>query len=172
MASALGNRILKVNHAGEHGAVNIYRAQIFVSRLTAPQMTDMLIHFITHEQRHRALFWGLMQARDVRRCKSYLLCGIGGYVLGFVTALLGSQAIASTTYAVESVVLGHLEQQIIALDETDKEARNTIADIVEEEQAHHDQGRALIETGKYWPALITPIVRLSTETVIWLGMRL
>ena len=77
MSPALGNRILKVNHAGEHGAVNIYRAQIFVSRLTAPRITDTLIHFIAHEQRHRALFWDLMQTREIRRCKIYPLCGVG-----------------------------------------------------------------------------------------------
>lgn len=172
MGSALGNRILKVNHAGEHGAVNIYRAQIFVSRLTAPSMTDALIHFISHEQRHRALFWRLMQTREVRRCRSFVFCGIGGYALGFLTALLGRQAIAATTYAVESVVLGHLEQQLVALDAVDNEARDAIADIVEEERAHHDHGQSLIEAGKFWPPLITPVVRLSTETVIWLGMRL
>lgn len=34
-AEGLAERILKVNHAGEHGAINIYAGQLFVARLTA-----------------------------------------------------------------------------------------------------------------------------------------
>jgi ubiquinone biosynthesis monooxygenase Coq7 len=36
----LANRILKVNHAGEHGAVNIYAGQILMARLLAPGMVS------------------------------------------------------------------------------------------------------------------------------------
>ncbi|MDR6840279.1 demethoxyubiquinone hydroxylase family protein [Pseudoxanthomonas sacheonensis] len=172
MIQALGDRILKVDHAGEHGAVNIYRAQILVSRITAPELTATLREFIAHEQRHRALFWNRMQSRAVRRCRSYPLCGLGGYLLGFLTALLGRQAIAATTFAVESVVLGHLEEQLLVLKDGDPEAYATVLDIVEEEREHHDHGKRLMEAGRFWPWLITPVVRFSTETVIWLGMRL
>ena len=172
MTQALGDRILKVDHAGEHGAVNIYRAQILVSRVTAPELAATLREFIAHEQRHRALFWNRMQSRAVRRCRSYLLCGVAGYLLGFITGLLGRQAIAATTFAVESVVLGHLEKQLLVLKDSDPEAYATVFDIVEEEREHHDHGKRLVEAGRLWPSLITPVVRFSTETVIWLGMRL
>lgn len=172
MIQALGDRILKVDHAGEHGAVNIYRAQILVSRVTAPELTATLREFIAHEQRHRALFWSRLQSRAVCRCRSYLLCGVAGYLLGFITGLLGRQAIAATTFAVESVVLGHLEKQLLILKDRDPEAYATVLDIVEEEREHHDHGKRLMEAGRFWPSLITPVVRFSTETVIWLGMRL
>jgi len=33
--SDLGSRIIKVNHAGEHGAIYIYAGQILMARLTA-----------------------------------------------------------------------------------------------------------------------------------------
>ncbi|MET0581240.1 MAG: demethoxyubiquinone hydroxylase family protein [Pseudoxanthomonas sp.] len=167
-----GDRILKVDHAGEHGAVNIYRAQILISRLTAPELTATLRHFLAHEQRHRALFWSRMRSRSVRRCRSYAMCGVGGYALGLVTVLLGRQAIAATTYAVESLVLRHLEGQLFALKDSDTDAYGTVLDIVEEEREHHDHGQRLLETGRFWPVLITPIVRWSTEAVIWVGMRL
>lgn len=172
MIQALGDRILKVDHAGEHGAVNIYRAQILVSHVTAPELTATLREFIAHEQRHRALFWSCMQSRAVRRCRSYELCGVAGYLLGFITGLLGRQAVAATTFAVESVVLGHLEKQLLILKDRDPEAYATVLDIVDEEREHHDHGKRLMEAGRFWLSLITPVVRFSTETVIWLGMRL
>ena len=50
------------------------------------------------------------QRRGKPRCRSYHLCGVGGWMLGLITGLLGRQAIAATTVAVENVVLGHLQQ--------------------------------------------------------------
>src|SRR5689334_15953096 len=116
---SLGDRVLKVNHAGEHGAVNIYRGQAFTARLRAPTLIPELHEFQAHEERHRALFWAELQRRGKPRCGSYHLCGVGGYVLGFATGALGSAAVAATTAAVERVVLRHLTEQMEALRETD-----------------------------------------------------
>src|SRR3546814_5312729 len=49
----LGDRIIKVNHAGEHGAICIYTGQIIMARLTARKIIHELMEFRTHEQRHR-----------------------------------------------------------------------------------------------------------------------
>ncbi|WP_334180587.1 demethoxyubiquinone hydroxylase family protein [Pseudoxanthomonas sp.] len=172
MRSHLGDRILKVDHAGEHGAVNIYRAQILVARWTAPKLVPLLRHFLAHELGHRALFHDRLKARGIRRCHSYALCGVGGWTLGLLTGLLGPSAIAATTYAVESVVLQHLIEQRRQLEITDPDAFDAVSRIVEEEQEHHDHGRDAMEAGAFWPPVLTPVVRASTEAVIWLGMRL
>lgn len=172
MTAASGDRILKVDHAGEHGAVNIYRAQILISRFTAPELTVTLRHFLAHELRHRALFLRLLETRGTRRCRSYPLCGLGGYWLGFITALMGRHAIAATTFAVENVVLRHLEGQLLQLEQQDPAVHSAIEDIIQEEREHHDHGERLMRAGRFWPAVITPVVRISTEGVIWLGMRL
>lgn len=172
MSTRLGDRILKVDHAGEHGAVNIYRAQILMTRWTAPHLTPLLRHFLEHELGHRALFRNRLQARGIRRCRSYLLCGVGGWALGLVTGLLGASAIATTTYAVESVVLQHLMEQRQQLEPIDPDAFDAVSRIVAEEQEHHDHGRDTMQAGAFWPPILTPFVRASTEAVIWLGMRL
>src|SRR5512138_2078199 len=135
----LGSRILKVNHAGEHGAVNIYSGQILVARLTARALVPELIEFRSHEQRHRAIFWSELQRRNRPRCKSYWLCGIGGFTLGLITGLFGSRAIAATTVAVERVVLRHLEQQVATLSGVDAPAIAAINAIIQDERLHHDQ---------------------------------
>ncbi|MET3475145.1 demethoxyubiquinone hydroxylase family protein [Variovorax atrisoli] len=170
--STLGGRILKVDHAGEQGAVNIYRAQIFVAQWTAPSLVPELREFKSHEERHRALFWAELQRRGVRRCRSYWLCGIGGWVLGLLTGLLGRHAIAATTVAVERVVLVHLKTQLRELTGKDETAVHVISQIVEEEQLHHDQSASHVRAGHVWTKLLSPVVAASTETVIWLGMRL
>jgi 3-demethoxyubiquinol 3-hydroxylase len=165
------SRVLKVNHAGEHGAVNIYAGQVFLARLTAPSMVAVLREFKSHEERHRAVFWAELQRRHRPRCKSYWLCGIGGFTLGLVTGIFGRRAIAATTVAVERVVLRHLEQQLRLLTGKDEAAAGAIASIVAEERQHHDRSVYHIALDSFWMRILSPVVGASTEIVIWIGMR-
>ncbi|HEY5851070.1 MAG TPA: demethoxyubiquinone hydroxylase family protein [Lysobacter sp.] len=168
----MGDRIIKVNHAGEHGAIQIYSAQMFMARLTAAHMLDELADFREHERRHRSIFAAELQRRRRPRCRSYWLCGAGGYGLGLITGLLGGSAIAATTVAIERVVLAHLEKQLNVLKGKDPEAVAAIAAVVDEEREHHDRSARRVRPGTFWQKALTPVVSASTEAVIWLGMRL
>lgn len=169
---SLGSRMLRVNHAGEHGAVNIYAGQILAARLTAPSIVSELADFKGHEQKHRALFLAELQHRGVRRCRSYWMCGAGGFFLGLLTGVLGRHVIAATTVAVERVVLKHLRAQLHELSGQDDRAVTVISAIMEEEQLHHDQSASHLSQVRLLPALVGHVVSASTESVIWLGMRI
>lgn len=170
-ATALGNRIIKVNHAGEHGAICIYSAQILCARIWNARLAAELCEFREHERRHRALFAAELERRQHPRCRSYWLCALGGAVLGAVTGILGPSAIAATTVAIEAVVLRHLSHQIDVLLPIDPAAAQVVQAIVDDERAHHDHF-ARDHAGGFWERLLTPIVSTATEAVIWLGMRL
>lgn len=170
-ASDLGNRILKVDHAGEQGAICVYRAQLIIARLTAPSMRERLADFLLHEKRHRSLFGAALMKRGLRRCRSYALCSLGGYVLGIVTALMGRKAIAATTVAIEAVVLRHLDEQREMLATIDPEAAALISSIVEDEQQHHDRSLDEIAIDRPWLRALRYIVSQATEAVIRLGMK-
>ena len=170
--SELGNRILKVDHAGEQGAICVYRAQWLVAGLTAPSMREQLADFLVHEKRHRSIFGAALMQRGLPRCRSYVLCSAGGYVLGTVTALLGRKAIAATTIAIEAVVLRHLAEQRAMLATVDPGAAELIASIVEDEQLHHDRSLDHIDIDRSWLRLLRTLVSQATEAVIWLGMKL
>lgn len=167
----LGARILKVNHAGENGAVHIYAAQVLMAKLTAPALVPELLEFKRHEEGHRRIFAAELQRRGVARCKSYWLCAAGGYALGLFTGLFGKSAISATTVAVERVVLRHLSHQLATLG-PDSAAKQAISAILAEEQQHHDRSAHHAAQGTVWPRLLMPVVSASTESVIWLGMRL
>ena len=168
----LPRRLIKVNHAGEHGAVSIYRAQAWVCRLTAPDLVPLLKAFRAHEEGHRALFGRYLAGHNVPRCRSYHLCGMGGLILGFITGLFGRSAVAATTVAVERVVLRHLQAQLQQLATLDGEARAAVAAIVLEETEHHDTANLELQQGRLWPRVIMPVVSAATEAVIWLGLKL
>lgn len=168
----IGDRVIKVDHAGEHGATCIYRAQRWVSRWRSPGLVPEIERFLEHEMRHRALFGSELKRRGQARCRSYHLCGLGGLLLGFMTALAGSQAIAATTVAVEKVVLRHLAQQEVELSLSDPAAAALVRQIIEDERDHHDRADQQLDRRTAWAMIVEPIVAISTEAVIWLGMEL
>ena len=75
-------KILKVNHAGEFGAINIYKAQILVGSLFNREYVPTLQGLMEDEKRHLEIFWDGIQRRDGVKCKSYWLCGLGGWAMG------------------------------------------------------------------------------------------
>ncbi len=168
----LGDRVMKVDHAGEHGAICVYRAQRWFAHWRAPELVAELDEFLVHERGHRAQFGAELQRRNRPRCRSYFLCGVGGVILGFVTGLAGRHAIVATTVAIERVVLRHMHEQVRALAGIDPQAVATLRRIIGEEQEHHDLSVARLDPDGLWPKLIDPLVSASTEAVIWLGMRL
>ena len=171
MSAQLAGRVMKVNHAGEHGAINIYTGQIFMARFTARPLLAELLTFKTHEEGHKAIFHNELMRRGLPRCRSYWLCAAGGYALGLVTGLFGARAISLTTVAVERVVLRHLQHQLTILA-SDAEAVAAISAILAEEQEHHDRAAGHSQGTGVPGRMLSSIVAGSTESVIWLGMRL
>ena len=169
---SLGDRVMKVDHAGEHGAVNIYRAQLLACRWRRSDITSELREFLGHEMRHREIFAAELIRRGRPRCRSYHLCGLGGFALGLITGICGRASIAATTVAVETVVLRHLEAQMSTLRLVDPAAVSAIRSIIDDERAHRDRARLQSTAGLFWPRILRPLVSWATEAVIWLGMRL
>lgn len=170
-AATPAEKMIKVDHAGENGAVNIYRAQHLVANLRCPGLKSQLKEFQNHEEEHRAIFAAHLNKIGVRRCASYHLNGVGGFTLGFFTGLIGPSAIAATTYAVENVVLSHLEHQMEYLKEGEADALAAVSAIYEDEKAHHDAAESQMQNNKIMSRVLVKIVRVSTEAVIWFGMR-
>jgi len=168
----LGSRILRVNHAGEQGAICIYTGQLLVTRLTAPPLCTELEAFREDERQHKQIFQNELLVRGVRRCRSYWLCAAGGFVLGVVTGLFGRRAIAATTLAVERTVLRHLAWQIGVLRDKDLAAVVAIEAIIADEREHHDLSADAAQGRNILLRVLIAVVSLSTEAVIWLGMRM
>lgn len=164
-------KILKVNHAGEFGAINIYRAQILVSKFFRRSYVPLLESFMVDEQRHLDIFWTEIQRRDGIKCKSYWLCGVGGWTMGFISALCGKAGIMACTLAVESVVANHLHNQMIYLrQKNDNEAYSAVNAIIEDEENHRDIGQSHGgENILYKPFRFA--ISAFTEAVISVGMR-
>jgi 3-demethoxyubiquinol 3-hydroxylase len=162
-------RILKVNHAGEYGAIRIYRAQIFVARRLYPDVVAFLEETLGHEINHCALFRSAMPARQARPCRVMAFWGNGGFVLGFLTALMGRQGIWICTAAVEGAVHRHLDDQLLFLRNKDPELHALIRSIQEEELSHLNHAEDRIEGRTLWSRVLGMFISHATDVAIWLS---
>ncbi|MBL6938794.1 MAG: demethoxyubiquinone hydroxylase family protein [Alphaproteobacteria bacterium] len=130
-----------------------------------------MMEFQQHEEEHRRIFQQHLSQIGVRRCVSYHLAAVGGFGLGFVTGLIGPSAIAATTFAVEHVVLRHLEEQLAYLRTAAPDARDCVGRIYDDEREHHDAAESRLARDGWLTRLLIAVVQFSTEMVIRIGMR-
>jgi 3-demethoxyubiquinol 3-hydroxylase len=161
-------RILKVNHAGEHGAIRIYSAQILIARRLYPDIVPQLREMLSHEIAHRATFAEAMPPRKARPCRIMSLWTLGGSLLGFATALMGRQSIWTTTAAVEAAVHRHLDDQLYFLVSRDPSLYRAIADMREEELSHLRIAEGHLGQDSSFGVLRAVITR-ATDALIWLS---
>ncbi len=133
-------RIIRVDHAGEFGAAQIYDGQLAI--LGRGPKGDMIRHMKAQEQHHLDTFAGLIADRRVRPTALLPLWRIAGFALGAVTAAMGERAAMACTVAVEEAIDEHYAAQANALDEDEPELRATIEGFRAEELEHRDIGLA------------------------------
>lgn len=129
-------RILRVDHAGERGAIAIYSAQILIARWRWPTLVPRLVAMRAHELQHFGRFDQQLKSRRLRHCYALPLWSLGGWLLGLATALLGQRAIWACTAAVEDTVCRHLQEQITFLRQHDELALQAVLSIQDDEQDH------------------------------------
>jgi len=97
------------------------------------------------------------------------LWGIGGFVLGLVTALMGRQGIWICTAAVEAAVHRHMDDQLFYLHSRDPELYALIHSIQHEELDHLDYAQGRVAGDNAWKRLISWLISGSTDVAIWLS---
>lgn len=162
--------MLRVDHAGEYGAVQIYRGQRAVfgalpeKRETAEAIADME----AGETRHLKTFDALLAARGVRPTLLSPLWNAAGFGLGAATALLGEKAAMACTAAVEEVIEKHYAAQADELAASDPELAATLEEFRADEIGHKEtaEARGAEEAPGY------PLLRAAIQAGCRLAIRL
>jgi ubiquinone biosynthesis monooxygenase Coq7 len=132
--------ILRVNHAGELGAQQIYKAQ----RKILGDDPD-LVFMAEQEIEHLKTFTKLMVENKVQPTTFQPLWHLLSYGMGAVTALMGKRAAHACTIAVEEVIVDHYQQQIDVLKEFPE--HKNLLDTIQQFQKEEDHHRAIAEQG-------------------------
>ncbi len=163
-------RIIRVDQAGEFGAVRIYAGQRAVLR--RGKAADAVDRMAAQEAAHLETFDRLIAERRVRPTLLRPLWHVGGYAMGAATALLGEKAAMACTAAVEEVIDEHYAGQLAELGDSDPELSDIIVEYRADESAHRqtalDHGA---RDALAYPAL-TMAVKSASRLAIWLSERI
>jgi ubiquinone biosynthesis monooxygenase Coq7 len=160
--------ILRVDHAGELGAVHIYRGQRAILGAAAghEHMAQTLAEMEGHEQVHLDRFNALLSAERVRPTLMAPFWRLAGFALGAGTALLGDKAAHACTEAVEEVIEVHYAGQIAELEADDPDLAAELSRFRDEELAHRDM--AVAEGAREAPgySLLSAVIRAGCRAAI------
>lgn len=162
-------RILRVNAAGEAGAIAIYGAQLLAARVMRPETTVFLRAARVHEVDHHRRFLLAMAERGLSPCPGTFLWVAGGWLLGLISLLGGERGIMACTAAIETTVHGHLHEQIRFLRDRDPPLASVIESVRIEEEEHLEHGLAGYNPNCRVARVFTGIVSGVTEALIWLA---
>ena len=166
---ALVARMIRVDHAGEYGAVRIYEGQMAV--LGRQVAGGAIAHMADQERNHLAAFETLIRERRVRPTALTPLWHLGGFALGAATAALGPRAAMACTAAVEEVIDDHYAGQIAELGEDEADLRTAMESFRADEAAHRDT--AYEHGARQAPGygVLSGAIRAGTRLAIWLSER-
>ncbi|MEQ8369804.1 MAG: demethoxyubiquinone hydroxylase family protein [Alphaproteobacteria bacterium] len=168
--------MIRVDQAGEYGAVRIYSGQLAV--LGDTPAAEPLRHMLQQEEAHLAAFNAMVAERRVRPTVLQPLWHVAGYALGVATAALGPKAAMACTVAVEDVIDRHYreQQEKIAADQSlarsEKPLAERIAAFRAEELEHRDTALAAGAAEVPGYRLLSGAIRGATRLAIRLSTRL
>jgi len=164
--------MLRVDHAGEVAAVNIYRGHRVVFEAAgnadaAQRMSD----FEAHEAVHLARFEALLSERRARPTLLAPIWRAAAFGLGVGAALIGESAAHACTEAVESVIEDHYAKQIAELESREPALAAELAGFRDDELAHREQALALGAQQAPLHGLLTAAVKLGCRAAIKISER-
>jgi 3-demethoxyubiquinol 3-hydroxylase len=171
----LVERVIRVDQAGEFGAVRIYEGQLAALRWTGRTNSEAgrkIAIMARAEREHRATFDKLMTTRRVRPTALSPLWSLAGFGLGVATALMGDKAAMACTVAIEDTIDEHYARQAAALGDDEAELRTTVEKFRADEIAHRDE--ALASGAEQAPAYgaLTSAIKAGSKLAIWLSTRI
>jgi ubiquinone biosynthesis monooxygenase Coq7 len=163
--------MLRVDQAGEYGAIRIYAGQLAVLGNRHPA-SRAIARMEMQEQRHLSHFDRMLAERGVRPTVLQPVWSMAGHFLGAVTALISPEAAMACTVAVETEIDRHYAEQLRALGDSDPALSAAIEEFQAEEVEHRDTALAAgAEQAPGYPVLSVAI-RAGCRLAIALSKRI
>lgn len=162
-------RILRVDHAGEHGAVRIYEGQLAV--LGNTPAGAVIRRMAEQEQKHLQAFDKLLPENRVRPTALSPLWHVAGFALGAATAMMGEKAAMACTVAVEEVIDEHYAAQSAQLGAEEPALKAVIDEFRQDEIAHRDEGIAHGAEDAPGYEVLRAAIKTGSRLAIWLSTR-
>ena len=131
---------IRVDHAGERGAVKIYEGQLLALNTFVKnnELKKIIEDMKKHEKEHCDYFENEIKKRNIKPTKFLPLWDLLGVGLGFGSTILGKKAAMLCTASVEEVIQEHYADQIKQLKSDEKKLKNKIIKFRKDELDHKD----------------------------------
>ena len=116
---------IRVDHAGERGAVKIYEGQLLALNtfVKDDNLKKTIEEMKLHEKEHCDFFENEIKKRGIKPTKFLPLWDLMGVGLGFSSTILGKKAAMLCTASVEEVIDKHYQNQIDQLGPDEKKLK-------------------------------------------------
>ena len=166
--------IIRVDHAGERGAIKIYEGQLLALK-TFKQNTALkkkIEEMREHEREHYEYFDSEIKKRNIEPTKFLPLWDLMGVTLGFGTAMLGEKAAMLCTASVEEVIDDHYRDQTYKLGKDEKELKNKIIKFRQDELDHKDIAYDNGATKKGLYGILDKVIKTSSRIAITISEKI
>lgn len=159
---------IRVDHAGERGAVKIYEGQLLAlnTLIKNESLKKTIEEMKVHEKEHCEFFENEIKKRNISPTKFLPLWDLLGLGLGFGSTLLGKRAAMLCTASVEEVIDKHYLNQINQLGPNEKDLKKKIIKFREDELHHKDIAYEEGATKKGFYSILDKIIKTGSKIAI------
>ena len=159
---------IRVDHAGERGAIKIYEGQLLALNTIVKDdnLKKKIEEMKIHEKEHCDYFENEIKKRNIEPTKFLPLWDILGVGLGFGSTILGKKAAMLCTAAVEEVIDEHYSNQIKELKNDEKKLKDKIIKFRKDELHHRDIAYKEGATKKGIYSILDKIIKTGSKIEI------
>ena len=166
--------IIRVDHAGERGALKIYEGQLLALKTIKQDETlkDKIEEMKEQEKEHLEYFEKEIQKRKIKPTYLLPLWDVMSVALGFGSALLGKKATMLCTASVEEVIDEHYKNQLIKLGNDEKDLKKKIEKFKEDEVHHKNTAYELGASNKGIYSIMDKLIRTGSRIAITISEKI
>ena len=159
---------IRVDHAGERGAVKIYEGQLLALNtfVKDDSLKKTIEEMKVHEKEHCDFFENEIKKRKINPTKLLPLWDLLGVGLGFGSTLLGKKAAMLCTASVEEVIDEHYLSQIKQLGNDEKNLKKKITKFRQDELNHKDIAYEKGATKKGIYSILDLVIKTGSKIAI------
>tara|TARA_Y100000817_G_scaffold42021_1_gene28835 strand:- start:17 stop:547 length:531 start_codon:yes stop_codon:yes gene_type:complete len=159
---------IRVDHAGERGAVKIYEGQLLAlnTLVKDEDLKKTIEEMKVHEIEHCQFFESEIKKRNIKPTKFLPLWDLLGVGLGFGSTLLGKKAAMLCTASVEEVIDEHYKNQIDQIEVDEKDLKEKMIKFRQDELDHKDIAYEEGATKKGLYSIMDKVIKTGSRVAI------
>ena len=166
--------IIRVDHAGERGAIKIYEGQLLALKTIKQDndLKDKIEEMKEQEKEHLEYFEKEIQKRKIKPTYLLPVWDLAGVALGFGTALLGKKAAMLCTASVEEVIEDHYQSQLKKIGDDEKDLKEKIEKFKADEVEHKNMAYESGATNKGLYSIMDKVIRTGSRIAITISEKI